>query len=78
MGSFFSGSVLKMKDVEKMERLHYLFALAVRYPRLLPVVKVLVRLPLKPLYQLAWIIYKTYYVVFEVRWMRPYEFFLRR
>jgi len=78
MESYFTRSPLKLKDVRQMERLHHLFSIAVDYPFLLPLVRWLIRLPLKPLYKLLWLVHKTVYVVFKARWLRPYELFLRR
>jgi len=77
VASYFSKSPLKMKDIRKLERFHHLFSICVDYPFLVPLIKLLINLPLKPLYRLLWLIHKTWYVVFKARWMRPYEFFLR-
>lgn len=57
-------SILKISNKLQVENLHKLFALAVEYPWTLPMVKILMHLPLTPLFSLVrkffkgWIYYK--------------------
>ncbi len=62
--------LLKMDDKRRIENFHQLFGIAVQYPFLMPAVKVLIRLPLRPIYN---IIRKSWkYYVFRYKFY-PYR-----
>jgi radical SAM superfamily enzyme YgiQ (UPF0313 family) len=62
--TFHYRSPLHIKDKMQVENLHKLFAVAVRYPHTYPLVRVLIRLPFAPLYDVTrkffkgWIYYR--------------------
>ena len=41
-----------MKDVNKLVRLHYLFNITINHPKLVPLTKILIKLPFDPVYRL--------------------------
>jgi len=49
---FFSGSLLVMNDINKLVRLHYLFNFTVNHPKLIPIIKLLIKLPFDSVYKL--------------------------
>ncbi len=53
LGDFYEGTSLRVPHRRELENLQELFAVIVRFPRLLPLAPRLVRLPLHPLYRLA-------------------------
>ncbi|MBU0519121.1 B12-binding domain-containing radical SAM protein [bacterium] len=52
-GSYFTGSVIRNKEIQQMENLQKFFHLAVRYPFLQPIIRQLIKLPPNPLFQLV-------------------------
>ncbi len=61
--SYFKGSVLTCfteKEKRKIENLHKFFGLAVNYPSLLPLIKIIVLLPPNRLYQLFYRLWDSY------------------
>ncbi len=77
-GSFYKKSALKLKDIEKIERLHHLFSVAVAFPRLIPVIKVLIRLPLNRLYRVIFILHKSWCYFTKLKYIEFSEMFIRR
>jgi radical SAM superfamily enzyme YgiQ (UPF0313 family) len=75
--SFFNRSVMKMKDIEKLERLHHLFPFGVSFPFCIPLIRLLIRLPLKRLYLLLWNVHKAWNYTFKVRGIYLSELFIR-
>jgi len=75
--SFFDGSVMKMKDIEKLERLHHLFPFGVSFPFCIPLIRLLIKLPLKRLYLLLWKVHKAWNYTFKVRGIYFSELFIR-
>ncbi|MCK9612279.1 MAG: B12-binding domain-containing radical SAM protein [Bacteroidales bacterium] len=66
--SFLYGrSVLKTKDIRKIERLHYLFSLAVSVPFLLPVIRLLTRLPFMKFFRFLFFMHRAYAAVVSLR-----------
>jgi len=72
--SFFHKSVLKIKDREKIERLRMLFPLIVEFPFLYPLAKILIKIPLDPLYTLADKLWKGYCIKHRIY---PYKLTLK-
>jgi radical SAM superfamily enzyme YgiQ (UPF0313 family) len=66
-------SILKYKDIKKIERLHYLFAFGVKYRFLLPIIKILINLPLNKIYQSCYFIYRAYNVIFVFKRLKLKE-----
>ncbi len=62
---FWRKSVMDVEGVEEFENLAHLFPVAVEFPRLIPVVQRLVKLPRNPFYAVAGGIFKT--IVFFLR-----------
>ncbi len=77
-GSFYRKSALKLKDIEKMERLHHLFSVGVAFPRLVPLIKVLIRLPLNRLYRVIFILHKSWCYFTKLKYIEFSEMFIRR
>jgi radical SAM superfamily enzyme YgiQ (UPF0313 family) len=67
--SYYNKSVMRMKDIKKIERLHHLFSIGVAFPFLIPIIKMLIRLPLNPLYLALWQIHRAWCYFFKVRWI---------
>jgi anaerobic magnesium-protoporphyrin IX monomethyl ester cyclase len=66
-------SIINSKDIKKIERLHYLFAFGVKYPFLIPIIKILLKLPLNKIYQSWYFIYRVYNVIFVFKRLRIRE-----
>lgn len=69
----FHGSPLKIENRKERERLHYLFAYAVAFPALFPIIKLLIRLPLNFLYKILFISFKFYNYSVKVYELDKYE-----
>lgn len=76
-GSFYNKSVMKIRDIRKMERLHHLFSLGVAFPILIPFIKILIKLPLKGFYKFLFIAHKSWCYFFKLRYIDLSEMFLR-
>jgi radical SAM superfamily enzyme YgiQ (UPF0313 family) len=76
-GSFYNKSVLKLKDIRKMERLHHLFSLGVEFPILIPLIKILIRLPLNGFYKFLFIAHKSWCYLFKLKYIDLSELFVR-
>lgn len=70
-------SVMKIKDIEKMERLHHLFSLTVAFPILLPLTKILIRLPLSRIYLFFWKLHRSYSYFFRLKFIDLPQLFIR-
>ncbi len=66
-GTFFEASVIDQPDMDKIINLQKLFYLAVKAPFLFPLVKVLIRLPLR------WLYHGIFLVTFAYRYMRCHK-----
>jgi len=75
--SIFKRSILKMKDIKKIERLHHLFSLGVAFPLLVPLIRLLVHLPLTKFYSLLWKIHRTWCYFFRIKFVDLSEAFIR-
>lgn len=64
--SWYRNSVLKNPQKKQLERLRTLATLAVEFPRVVRLVKLLVKLPLGGLYHILWKIHKAYCYRFRV------------
>ena len=73
----FKKSAIKMKDIEKFVRLRSLFSLCVKFPAIIPLVKILINLPLNRIYQLPWIIHRSWCYFFKVKLIDLSELFIR-
>lgn len=67
--TYFNNSVMKIKDIKKMERLRQLFALTVTFPSIMPVTKLLINLPLNKFYEFIWNAHRAYSYLFRVNTM---------
>lgn len=76
-GSFYNKSVMKIKDIRKMERLHHLFSLGVAFPFLVPLIKILINLPLNRVYQVFFILHKSWSYLFKLKYMDLANLFVR-
>lgn len=65
--SYFVKSIMKLKDIRKIERLHHLFSVAVSYPSLIPIIKILILFPFNKLYYLIWNTHRAYSFFFKVK-----------
>ncbi|MCK9612282.1 MAG: radical SAM protein [Bacteroidales bacterium] len=70
-------SVIKTPDIKSIERIHYLFAFGSKYPRLLPLIKMLIKFPLNKIYQSWYFIYRAYYVIFVFKRLSLREIFIK-
>ena len=75
--SFFHRSVMKIKDIKKMERLHHLFSLVVAFPILTSLIKILIKLPLNRFYLFLWHLHRAWCYFFKVRFIDLSELFIR-
>lgn len=75
--TFFGRSIMKLRDIEKIERLHYLFPLTVAFPALLPMVKILIRLPLDRIYRFLWSLHRAWCYFLKVRFIDLSQLFIR-
>lgn len=75
--NYYFESTLKMKDIRKIERLHHLFPIAVNFPFLIPVIKLLINVPLNKFYFLIWNIHRAFCYFFKVKWIDFSELFIR-
>lgn len=66
-------SVMKMKDIQKMERLCYLFPLGAAFPILIPLIKILIKLPLNRLYLFLWSLYRAHCYIFGLKYITVSE-----
>jgi anaerobic magnesium-protoporphyrin IX monomethyl ester cyclase len=57
-------SLLKSKDIRQMERLHFLFIIGVKMPFTIPLIRVLIRLPLRLFYHFLLFASKSFIVIF--------------
>lgn len=68
--SFRQDSLLKLKDKKRLENFHQLFGISVRFPFLMPIVKILIRLPFNSFYTFIRKFWKGYcfrYMVYPYR-----------
>lgn len=64
---YYRKSVINIKDIKKMERLHHLFSLGVAFPVLVFLIKLLIRLPLNSLYMLLWNFHRAWCYIFKTK-----------
>lgn len=70
-------SIIQTKDIKKIERLHYLFAFGVKFPKLIPLIILLSKLPLNKIYQSFYFLYRAFYVIFVFKRLSIKEILLR-
>jgi radical SAM superfamily enzyme YgiQ (UPF0313 family) len=75
--TFFKKSVMKIKDINRIERLRHLFSLAVAFSIPAPVIKLLIKLPLNSFYFFLWNIHRIWCYCFKVKWIDFSELFIR-
>ena len=75
--STYNKSVMKIKDIKVIDRLHHLFSLGVAFPSLIPLIKILIKLPMTGLYHLWWHCHRAWCYFFRVRYMDFFELFIR-
>jgi len=68
--TFFKDSVMKLKDIDKIIRLHHLGSVCVAFPFILPLVKRLINLPLDTLYHKVWNVHRIWCYYFKNQWFR--------
>ena len=74
---FYDKSVMKLKDIKKMERFRCLFSYGVSFPFLVPLIRVLVHLPLNKIYLMLWLFHRSYNYLFKFKFLYPSELFIR-
>lgn len=67
--SYYDTSIIKIKDIKKIVRLHKFFSLCVAFPFIIPIIKQLIKLPLNKLYTLIWNLHRAWCYIFEVSWV---------
>lgn len=65
--NYFQKSLLKIKEIKKIERMHHLFPLAVSFPFLTHFIKLMIKLPFDYLYFKIWQIYRVWAYIFKVK-----------
>lgn len=75
--SYYDTSSLRMKDIKKMVRLHHLFAWGVAFPFLIPLIKILIRIPLNRFYLFLWHLRRAWAYFFKVKYIDLSELFIR-
>ena len=73
----YSKSIMKMKDIEKIKRLQYLFSITVSFPILLPLTRMLIKLKLDSLYQAVYFIHRVWCAAFVTKHADWKDFFIR-
>jgi anaerobic magnesium-protoporphyrin IX monomethyl ester cyclase len=73
--SYHRKSILNIPHRREIENLHHLFPPTVSLPFLLPLVKILIKLPLKNLYYLIWNLHRAWCYFFKVKWIDLSEIF---
>lgn len=76
--NFHKGSVLKTKDIRRIVRLHHFFYFSVDFPFMIPIVKLMTRIPLNSIYYIFWSLYRGFGYYFRLRWFDVSELFLRK
>lgn len=61
---FYGNSYLKTPNAKKLARLQFLFSYTVKFPFLIPITLILIKLPLRKFYQFFFFIYRAYAVMF--------------
>jgi len=69
--SYFQRSIMRMRDIEKMERLHHLFSLGVALPGATPLIRVLIELPLDRPYFALWYLHRVWCYYNGIDWLGP-------
>lgn len=75
--SYHKKSILKTKNKMQMENLHHLFAIAVYFPFLLPLVKLLIKLPFSALYFFIYYLHRSWCYLFTLKKVFLSEMFIR-
>lgn len=73
----YNKSVMKIDKKREFERLHHLFSIGVAFPFLIPLIKVLIKLPMDHLYQFVWHAHRAWAYFFKVKYMDISELFIR-
>ncbi len=74
---YYDRSPLKLDRKNEIENLQKLFALAVKFPRLEPLFRLLVKAPRNRAYDVVWQTYRGFVYLFRLKWMSPRDAFLR-
>jgi anaerobic magnesium-protoporphyrin IX monomethyl ester cyclase len=74
---YYDGSPLRLERKNEIENLQKLFALAVRFPKLEPLWRLLVKAPRNKVYDVVWQAYRGFVYLFRLKWMSPRDAFLR-
>ncbi len=75
--NYYYSSSMKMQDIKKIERLHHFFPIAVEFPFLIPLIKLLINFPLNKLYFFFWNTHRAFCYFFKVKWIDFSELFIR-
>ena len=76
--SFFDRSVMKMKDIKKIERLQRLFSLVVAFPIFAHLLKTFIRFPLDKFYRVLWNMHKTWCYLFRIKIIDFFELLIEK
>jgi radical SAM superfamily enzyme YgiQ (UPF0313 family) len=75
--SFLYGrSTMKTKDIKMIERLHFLFSVAVSFPFILPFIHLLTKIPLLGFYRLLFFLHRVYAAFFSLKRISFSEIFV--
>lgn len=72
----FKRSELKMKDIEKLDRFHFLLSVGVAFPVLKPFIKFLINIPLRKPYQWIYFLHRSYNYFFKLGQIDLNELFI--
>ncbi len=67
--SFYATSVLELKEKKELKNLSRLFSLGVEFQRLLPVIRLAIKLPDNVFFKLIWHVTRSYGYFFRISWI---------
>jgi anaerobic magnesium-protoporphyrin IX monomethyl ester cyclase len=76
--NFHKNSVIKTKDIRRIERLHHFFYFAMDFPFLIPFIKLLIKVPLNNIYYIFWSFYRGFGYYFRLKVFDFSELFIRK
>jgi len=63
----YSKSLIKGRDIKRIERLHYLFSIAVQFPKLKKLIILLIKLPLLNIFKIIFFFHRVYAAFFSLK-----------
>lgn len=76
--SYYKKSILRIKNKMEIENLHHLFSIIVAFPFLLPLARLLVKLPFSGFYFFfVWQLHRAWCYFFKVKWIDISEIFIK-